>query len=168
MAGKSRLYKAHETERMRELDGMELASFASRAAAFSIDFLVDGALFLGVLFAVGKLLNRFTSLGKSNQDIHLELNFFHNWYSVLYLVVFFGLSFYLGNGRSLGKRAMGIRVVSLVHHRMSLWHSIERALGYGASALELGFGFVQYYIHPNRRTVHDRIAETIVIREKRG
>jgi uncharacterized RDD family membrane protein YckC len=111
-------------------------------------------------------VNRFTSLGKSNQDIHLELNFFHNWYSVLYLVVFFGLSLNLGNGRSLSKRAMGIRVVSLIHHKISLWHSIERALGYGASALEFGFGFVQYYIHPNRRTVHDRIAETIVIRDK--
>jgi hypothetical protein len=51
---------------------------------------------------------------------------------------------------------------------MSLWHSFERALGYGASALEFGFGFVQYFIHPNRRTVHDRMAETIVIRDKRG
>ena len=61
---------------------------------------------------------------------------------------------------------MGIRVISIVHHRMGLWHSIERALGYGASALE--FGFVQYFIHPNRRTVHDRMAETIVIRENRG
>jgi len=82
-------------------------------------------------------------------------------------VLFFGLSVYLGNGRTLGKRVMGIRVVSLVHHKMSLWHSFERALGYGASALEFGFGFVQYFIHPNRRTVHDRMAETIVIRDKR-
>ena len=62
---------------------------------------------------------------------------------------------------------MGIRVVSLTHHRLSLWHSIERALGYGASALELGFGFVQFFIEPNRRTVHDRIAETIVVKEPR-
>ncbi len=63
---------------------------------------------------------------------------------------------------------MRIRVVSIVHHDLSLWHCVERALGYGASALELGFGFLQYFIHPNRRTVHDRIAETIVVREKRS
>ncbi|HUE24899.1 MAG TPA: RDD family protein [Bryobacteraceae bacterium] len=62
-----------------------------------------------------------------------------------------------------GQRLLRIRVVSLVHRRMSLWHSVERALGYGASVLELGFGFLQYFIHPNRRTVHDRIAETIVV-----
>jgi len=45
---------------------------------------------------------------------------------------------------------------------------VERALGYGASSLELGFGFIQYFIHPNRRTVHDRMAETIVIRDRRA
>jgi uncharacterized RDD family membrane protein YckC len=151
---------------MRELDGVELASFRSRAIAFTVDFLTAGALFLAMMIPVVILLNRYTALGKSQRHYNIELDFFHNWYSVAYLVVFFGLSFYLGNGRTLGKRLMGIRVVSLVHPRLSLWHSVERALGYGASTLELGFGFLQYFIHPNRRTVHDRIAETIVVREK--
>jgi hypothetical protein len=44
---------------------------------------------------------------------------------------------------------------------------VERALGYGASALEGGFGFVQYFIHGNHCCVHDRIAETIVVKEPR-
>lgn len=83
-------------------------------------------------------------------------------------VLFFGLSFYWGCGRTIGKRLMKIRVVSLRQHELSLWHSIERALGQGASALELGFGFLQYFIHPNHQTVHDRIAETIAIVDKRG
>jgi len=153
---------------MQELEGAELASFTSRAVAFLIDFAIAGALFLAVLFTIAKLLNRFTSLGQNNQRVNIELNFFENWYSIVYLVLFFGLSLYLGNGRTIGKRIMGIRVVSLVHHRVGFWHSIERALGYGASALEFGFGFVQYFIHPNRRTVHDRMAETIVIRDRRA
>jgi len=46
---------------------------------------------------------------------------------------------------------------------MGLWQSFERALAYGASFLELGFGFVQFFMHRNRQTVHDRIAETIVV-----
>jgi uncharacterized RDD family membrane protein YckC len=153
---------------MQELQGLELASFESRALAFVIDFAIAGALFLGFLVLFFNLANRYTSLGQNNQHIHVELNFFENWYSIVYLVIFFGLSVYLGNGRTIGKRVMGIRVVSIVHHKMSLWHSFERALGYGASALEFGFGFAQYFIHPNRRTVHDRMAETIVIRDKRG
>ena len=48
---------------------------------------------------------------------------------------------------------------------MTFWQSIEQALGYGASILEAGFGIVQFFINPNRRTVHDRIAETIVVDE---
>ena len=51
---------------------------------------------------------------------------------------------------------------------MGLWQSLERALGYGASFLEGGFGFLQYFIHRNRQTVHDRIAETIVVDESRN
>jgi uncharacterized RDD family membrane protein YckC len=152
---------------MRELAGLELASFSARALAFLIDFVIAGAVFLGGLLLLAKFANRFTPLGQNSRHFDIELNFFENWYSIIYLVLFFGLSMYFGNGRTLGKRVMGIRVVSLVHHRMSLWHSIERALGYGASALEFGFGFVQYFIHPNRRTVHDRMAETIVVRERR-
>ena len=38
---------------------------------------------------------------------------------------------------------------------MTLWQSIERALGYGESALEAGFGFMQYFLYPNHRCVHD-------------
>ena len=148
---------------MLELDGVELASFGARACAFAIDFLIASALFLGALLAFGAITDRLGIKG----ELKLELNFFENWYSIAYLVLFFGLSCYIGNGKTIGKRLMHIRVVSLVHHRMSLWHSVERALGYGASGLELGFGFVQYFIHPNRRTVHDRMAETIVIREPR-
>ncbi len=167
ITGRRRVYSAHETERMKELDGLELASFRRRAIALLIDAVLAGTLFAVVMIAVVLLLNRFTSLGRSDRHINIEMNFLHNWYSIAYTVLFFGLSFYLGNGQTIGKRLMGIRVVSLVHHRLSLWHSIERALGYGASALELGFGFLQYFIHPNRRTVHDRIAETIVVRERR-
>ena len=103
---------------------------------------------------------------KLEGDVRLEFDL-HHWYSLIFIVLYFGLSTYWGNGQTLGKRLLGIRVVSLVHEKMSLWHSFERALGYGASALEFGFGFIQYFIHRNRRTVHDRIAETVVVKEGR-
>ena len=51
----------------------------------------------------------------------------------------------------------------MVHHQLTLWHCVERAPGYAASFLEGGFGFIQYFTHPNHQTVHDRIAETIVV-----
>ncbi len=77
--------------------------------------------------------------------------------------LYFGLGTCLGRGQTIGKFLFRVRVLSLVHEKLSLWHSIERALGYAASALEAGFGFARYFIRRNRQTVHDRIAETIEV-----
>lgn len=158
-----RTFDAHETTRIREMHGIPLASFGRRAVAFVIDFLFAFLLFFGMLVGGGNLAGR---LGLLTADVNLKFDFQH-WYSFLALIVYFALFTYWGNGRTPGKLAMKIRVVSLVHPKMGLWHCIERALGYGASTLEFGFGFFQYFIHPNRRTVHDRIAETIVIDDRK-
>ena len=91
---------------MHELEGLELASFTSRAVALFIDFVIAGALFLSLLLEFFKIANRYTSLGQNNQHINVELNFLENWYSIVYLVIFFGLSLYFGNGRTIGKRVM--------------------------------------------------------------
>jgi uncharacterized RDD family membrane protein YckC len=166
MSPSLRRYDAHETSRMLAVHGAELASFPRRAAALAVDFLIAGLLFLTLIVPVGMLLERLGMI-QPDRDVTLHLNFFRNWYSIVWLVLYFGLATWIGNGRTPGKRLTGIRVVSLVHGRMGLWQSLERALGYGASALEFGFGFAQYFVHPNRRTVHDRIAETIVVADKR-
>jgi uncharacterized RDD family membrane protein YckC len=158
-------YNAHETERMHQVHGAPLASFKARAIAFVIDFFAAFVLFVTV-FILGARLASSLGLLKIETNVNLEFDL-HHWYSILFVVLYFGLSTYLGNGKTPGKWLVGIRVVSLAHERISLWHSFERALGYGASALEFGFGFIQYFIHPNRRTVHDRIAETIVVKEEK-
>lgn len=162
-------YDAQETERMRTLSGAPLARFGQRASAFVLDLLSGGVLYILLVF--GFRLLRTGRIVQPVQggaaDVSVSLDFFESWYSVLWWVGYFGLTTYLGKGQTPGKRLMGIRVVSLVHERLSLWHSVERALGYGASALEFGFGFAQYFMHPNHRTVHDRIAETIVVAEGR-
>ena len=159
-------YNAHETERMHQLHGARLASFKARAIAFVIDFFAAFVLFAAIFILGARLLS---SLGLLKVETNLNLEFdLHHWYSLVFVVLYFGLSTYFGNGKTFGKWLVGIRVVSLAHERMSLWHSFERALGYGASALEFGFGFIQYFIHPNRRTVHDRIAETIVVKEEKS
>jgi uncharacterized RDD family membrane protein YckC len=84
---------------------------------------------------------------------------------VLVPVLYFGILTWKGKGRTPGKRLLKIRVVSIMHRHLSFWHSVERALGYGAAALEGGFGFVQFFIHPYRRCAQDRLAETIVVTE---
>ena len=152
-------YRPHQTERMLALQGVELASFWRRGGALGIDFLAMVALFLGVALPIAMLWGK-----AHHSDVHLEFKPFENWYSTIFPVLYFAPVVWITNGRTLGKWLTGIRIVSLTHERIGLWHSLERALGYGASLLEAGSGFFQYLVHPTRQTVHDRIEETIVVR----
>ena len=83
--------------------------------------------------------------------------------SLVGLVIYFGLSQWMWNGATPGKRLFRIRVVPLAQDRMSMALAIQRALAYSVSAAIAGLGFLQYFRHPNRQTLHDRIAETIVV-----
>lgn len=157
-------YQPHSTAQSESLTGTPLASFTRRALALWIDMLVAGASFAAI--SIGGILSA-DKLGlvHETKQIDLKFNFFGNWYSIVWLVLYFTLFTYFGHGQTLGKKLCCIRVVSTVHNHLSLWHSFERALGYGASTLEAGFGFFQYFIRSDRRTVHDRIAETIVVQD---
>lgn len=106
-----------------------------------------------------QLLRLYGRDAEGNEVVHVVA-------SVIVPVLYFGILLWAGNGRTPGKRMLKIRVVSLAHRHMTFWHSVERALGYGAATLELGFGFVQFFIHPYRRCAQDRLAETIVVTER--
>jgi len=69
------------------------------------------------------------------------------------------------NGRTIGKRIFGIRVVRLDGKPMSGWLAFERAGGYAAGFATGLLGFAQIFWDPNRMAIHDKIAETAVIRE---
>jgi uncharacterized RDD family membrane protein YckC len=183
-----KIFSARETELLRELDGLELAGFWQRAAAFLIDcFLM--AVLLSVVVTLG--LNGWQNLrrmqgnsgpaeyhlpvvkelpvrgGMNLQIINIEGNeVIHVAATVVVPVLYCGVLLWAGKGRTPGKRLLKIRVVSLAHRHITFWHAVERALGYGAAALELGFGFLQFFIHPYRRCAQDRLAETIVVTER--
>jgi uncharacterized RDD family membrane protein YckC len=162
-----------------QLEGLELASFNRRFLALFIDLVVLAL----ILYILGTILNylgliKFSlSIGISNDDTLIQSKGLHYYGSdflktilkLLIPVLYLGLITFFTNGYTIGKRIMKIRIIATNHKHLSLWHSIERSLGYYASSLEFGFGFLQYFIDYNRRTVHDRIAETIVIKvNKKG
>jgi uncharacterized RDD family membrane protein YckC len=103
-------------------------------------------------------------------DVEIEMNNTPS-YLITFLKLLFGLlpvlyftiSFYFFKGQTIGKYFLRIKVLSLYHEHLGLWHCIERSLGYFASALEFGFGYVQAFWNPNRMTLHDKIGETIVV-----
>jgi uncharacterized RDD family membrane protein YckC len=148
-------YRARETAREDAIDGVPLATFSRRAAGFAIDFLLVSILRKPVEFL-------WDSHVPYEWERHTLINPVHVL-DVTVLILYFCLALYIGSGQTLGKRLMRIQVVSLTHERITLWQALERALGYGASFLEGGFGFAQFFIQRNRQCAHDRLAETIVI-----
>lgn len=192
-----RTFSARETEWLQELDGIELASFWQRAAAFVLDWMFIWIVvsifailitlgFLGVRRLEGKPMPDFQhynvtgfldpktetidekKLGEATVKVQTreETEAGHIVQEIVLPVLYFGILLWKGKGRTPGKRIMKIRVVSLMHRHLSFWHSVERALGYAAAALEGGFGFIQFFFHPYRRCAQDRLAETIVVTER--
>jgi RDD family len=72
----------------------------------------------------------------------------------------------LWRGQTPGKRITGVRVVRLNGQPMTLWTSFERFGGYAAGLVTGLLGFAQVYWDRNRQMIHDKIVETVVVRDK--
>jgi uncharacterized RDD family membrane protein YckC len=68
------------------------------------------------------------------------------------------------HGATLGKRVMGIQVVRLDGHRLSIPEGFERFVGYLHIPGSLGLSLLDLWRDPNRRQPHDRIVHTAVLR----
>lgn len=74
--------------------------------------------------------------------------------------------FTAASGQTIGKMAAGIRVVTMDERaaRVPLGQSILRAVAYGMSVLPAGLGLVPALTGADRRTFHDRLADTRVVK----
>ncbi|MGB8844244.1 MAG: RDD family protein [Terracidiphilus sp.] len=150
--------------------GPAAGAFGRRLAAYLIDIVLVFGTYKPAMDGLHFLLfNAFGMREELYRSAHVHAEFRFDLLTevawVLWLVLYFGIWVWQTNGQTLGKWLLRIRVVSLMQERITFWQSAERALGYGASAIEAGFGFLQYFLYPNHRCLHDRIAETSVIAE---
>ncbi len=163
MASKIVRYTPPELTREQSLEGVRLASFRRRFAAFGVDMTIVAIVFMAVTLLLLPWLIRNGWYDPEGQ-LNLRLSF-DNWYSLILIVLYFALGHYWGNGKTLGKRLFRIRVISTKNVRLRLWNCVQRALGYGASTLT-GLGFFQVIWKPDRRAAHDIMTETIVVDER--
>jgi uncharacterized RDD family membrane protein YckC len=78
-------------------------------------------------------------------------------------------TFVAAGGQTIGKMAAGIRVIPAdpaapADERVSFGHAAVRAAGYLVSALPAGLGFVPAFVGQERRALHDRLADTRVVK----
>ncbi|GAA3541277.1 RDD family protein [Amycolatopsis ultiminotia] len=141
---------------------LRVAKLASRGVAMLLDVLVQGAL---LLIAVVVLMLTAGSLDSSLAVTLLLVVF------VLVVIGYPVLFETLSHGRSLGKLALGLRVVRLDGGPIRLRHALTRALaGFFVDFWALGFfGAVAVIVSltsSNGRRVGDYLAGTLVIRER--
>ena len=74
------------------------------------------------------------------------------------------IAFTAVGGQSIGKMAVGIKVVAQEEGAVPIGRATVRTLAYLASALPLGAGFLPGMIRADRLTLHDRLAHTRVVR----
>lgn len=149
-----------------------LATIRKRSAAFLIDWLILVIVYFSFIILSGVINMNISKINVHGIfDVELEMSntpsFVITIVKVLFgllPVLYFTFSFYFFNGQTIGKYFLRIRILSLYHQRPGLWHCVERSLGYFASAVEFGFGFIQAFWNPNRMALHDKIGETIVIK----
>ena len=148
-----------------------LATIKKRFFAFFIDWIVLIIIYFCILILFDLFNMEISNINVHGIfDVEVEMNntplyiiTFMKFLFGLLPVIYFTISFYFWKGKSIGKYFLRIKVLSLYHDHLGLWHCIERSLGYFASALEFGFGYIQAFWNPNRMTLHDKIGETIVI-----
>lgn len=74
--------------------------------------------------------------------------------------------FTAAGGQTIGKMTVGIKVVPMDEQqgRVPLGHAVLRAAAYAISALPAGLGFVPALVGADRRAIHDRLADTRVVK----
>lgn len=134
----------------------QIASVGSRFGALLIDGLVAFALIIVAVVPAALLGGVNEVLGAIAGLVAL----------VVYLVVLFGLPIYTEGGpaaRSIGKNAMGVRVVRVDGGRMTYGTAAGRHLSKLFLSGFFYLGYLWALFHDDRRTWHDLIAGTGVV-----
>lgn len=134
-----------------------VAGPAARLGAYLIDALLKGGilLFAGMTLTCTGMIATGTSIG-----MFLLVLFVVEW-------GYFALSEALGNGLTVGKRAMGLRVIQKYGYPISVWQAIVRNFVRVADAFMLyGVGFISMLLTSRFQRLGDLVAGTVVIHER--
>jgi uncharacterized RDD family membrane protein YckC len=140
---------------------ISIAAAGARLLAGIIDLVVVGSIDVLVIYFTLKICDR--SLGELPTIPIAPLLGFLCLVDGGYLSTFVA-----AGGQTIGKMAAGIRVIPAdpaapPSERVTFGHAIVRAFGYLVSAAPIGLGFVPIFFG-DRRALHDRLADTRVVR----
>lgn len=157
---RTRLYE-HRGRREQDL---EKAGFMIRALAYIMDQILV-ALTLIILGLVGYLSIEFGAYWVSitPEELHLIFTPLIGVFCLVTQGIYY--TFYHGYyGQTLGKMLLGLKVIKTNGEELSYSISLKRWFGYFASGFFFGIGYLMPIFTQNRQALHDKIADTFVIR----
>lgn len=142
--------------------GAELASIGRRVEAFIFDALIVffGSLIVELLLGgMGGLENPIFSV------VRLEMGPIIYTINIVLIVGYFVVMRIMVNGQTLGARAAHVRVVSADGNELETGIVFIRLVIAFVSMAVIFLGYLPALFDPERRTLQDRVARTVVVRE---
>ena len=143
---------------------LRYASFETRLVAFILDLIVLASFFaLFVAFALLQLLLRsdFGDDDPPDQAYYVAAVIVITYFAAFVPLYVVGL--WAWRGQTLGKMAVAIRVLRTDGRPVGVGAALLRLVGYLFSTLLLLAGFLMIVFDRQRRGLHDRLADTIVV-----
>jgi uncharacterized RDD family membrane protein YckC len=143
----------------------ERAGFGERLVAYTIDSVVVGLI---IAIPVGCVAVAATYLGDRESITGVAVNL-----AIILLVLLLaavGSILYYGlawsrSGQTLGKKVMGLQVVTGEGDLPGFWRSVGRAvIGYGLSSVAFDLGFLWMLWDEAQQTWHDKLFDTFVVK----
>jgi uncharacterized RDD family membrane protein YckC len=130
---------------MNSITTTQMASIGSRFIALVIDGVVLGAVTSALYPILGNM--------RDEGVLTFALTIFYQWY---FLTKY--------QGQTPGKMLLGIRVVKTDGSALSTLDAIVRTLGYTLNWILLGIGWLLAFWDSNHQGLHDRMADTYVVK----
>jgi uncharacterized RDD family membrane protein YckC len=144
----------------RENDVYNLAGFIPRALALAIDIVVVSLIALLAYFAGLFVLYGFDFGSYGFGDIQRPLYMALFLLSSTYFVFLHGYG-----GMTVGKMALGIKLINRYGEGIGIWDAFIRWIGYYISGAFLCAGFLWSLVDSEGQTWHDKIAGTYVVKD---
>lgn len=172
VAPKSRgeLYKelASEEEILSK-DVIEFPSPAMRLIALLLDLgFMYGLVLLGVKLSplikilVDNFLNSYQLVFMFGESVLVNITLGVSFFVLFMSFVIVPASFF---NTSFGKKIMGLRVRGEGQFSLGLGQCIQRELIFKPLSIVLVFGFIMPFFDENKRSLHDRLAKTLVVKD---
>lgn len=134
---------------LENISEFEHAGFWNRLAASLIDALILGVPLWLIIYVIG--LN-------DDQLITNVISIISNW-------LYNALQITSGSQATIGKKALGIKVVGMNGEKISFANATGRFFGKYISSIILGIGFLMAGFTEKKQALHDIMASTLVIKD---